>query len=81
MLKDLILKNRGRRRFYQEVSISPETLRGLVDLARLSASTGNMQPLKFLLSADSQKNALIFPHLGWAGYLKDWPGPSVWSES
>ena len=23
-----------------------------------------------------KKNALIFPCLSWAGYLKDWPGPS-----
>ncbi len=34
-----------------------------------------MQPLKYVLSCEPQKNALIFPHLAWAGYLKDWPGP------
>jgi len=75
MLKDLVLKNRSYRRFYQEVSIELETLRELVDLARLSASAMNLQPLKYVLSCESQKNALIFSHLGWAGYLKDWPGP------
>ncbi len=75
MLKDLILKNRSYRRFHQEVTIGLETLRELVDLARLSASALNLQPLKYVLSCDPQKNALIFPHLGWAGYLKDWPGP------
>ena len=76
MIKDLILKNRSYRRFYQEVAIDLEILRELVDLARLSASARNMQSLKYVLSCDPQKNALIFPHLGWAGYLKDWPGPS-----
>ncbi len=75
MIRDLILKNRSYRRFYQEVAIELETLRELVDLARLSASAANMQPLKYILSCAPQKNALIFPHLGWAGYLKDWPGP------
>jgi len=76
MIKDLILKNRSYRRFYQEVAIEPETLRELIDLARLSASSANKQPLKYILSCDPQTNALIFPLLSWAGYLKDWPGPS-----
>jgi nitroreductase len=76
MIRDLILKNRSYRRFYQDAAIDLQTLRELVDLARLSASGGNMQPLKYILSCDVAKNALIFPHLVWAGYLKDWPGPS-----
>ncbi len=76
MLKDLVLKNRSYRRFYQEVVVELKTLRELVDLARLSASALNLQPLKYVLSCEPQENALIFPHLGWAGYLKDWPGPA-----
>jgi nitroreductase len=75
MLKDLILKNRSYRRFYEEVPVEIETLRELVDLGRLSASSANLQPLKYILSCNPQKNALIFPNLAWAGYLKDWPGP------
>ena len=76
MMCDLILKNRSYRRFYQEVAIKPEMLKELVDLARLSASAMNLQPLKYCLSCEPEKNALIFQHLGWAAYLKDWPGPA-----
>ena len=75
MIRDLILRNRRYRRFYQEVDIKLETLRELVDLARLSASAANMQPLKYILSREPQRNSLIFPHLAWARYLKDWSGP------
>lgn len=75
MVKDLILKNRSCRRFHQEVAIEFETLRELVDLARLSPSAANLQPLKYILSVNEKKNALIFPYLAWAGYLKNWPGP------
>ena len=75
-LKELVRKNRSYRRFYQEVPIELETLKRLVDLARLSASGANYQPLKYILSCDPQKNALIFSQLAWAAYLKDWPGPS-----
>ncbi len=76
MIRDLIIKNRSYRRFYQDKEINIETLRELVELARLSASGANLQPLKYILSCDNQKNALIFSHLAWAGYLKDWQGPS-----
>ena len=75
MIRDLILSNRSYRRFYQEVDIKLETLRELVDLARLSGSARNAQPLKYILSCEPQRNSLIFPHLAWAGYLTGWSGP------
>jgi len=75
MLKDLVLRNRSYRRFHQDSPIPREALVELVDLARLSASGANMQPLKYILSSDAHTNALIFPTLAWAGYLKDWGGP------
>jgi nitroreductase len=75
MIKDLIRKNRSCRRFYQDHAVTTETLKELVDLARLSASAANLQPLKYILCSTPDKNALIFSCLGWAAYLKDWPGP------
>ncbi len=76
MIRDLIFKNRSYRRFEEEVAVDLATLKRLVDLARLSASASNLQPLKYVLSHDRKKNALIFQHLAWAGYIQDWPGPS-----
>ena len=75
MLKDLVSKNRSYRRFDQGTAVDRDSLRQLVDLARLSASASNKQPLKFYLACDPATNALIFPSLAWAGYLKDWAGP------
>ncbi|MDA8216123.1 MAG: nitroreductase family protein, partial [Dehalococcoidales bacterium] len=76
MLRDLIVKNRSYRHFQQEVPIPNETLRELVDLARQSASGANRQPLKYVLSSDPQRNALIFAQITtWATYLRDWAGP------
>jgi nitroreductase len=76
MLRELIVKNRSVRRFEQNEPVREQTLRELVDLARLSASGANLQPLKYILSCSKEKNALIFPNLTWAGYLKDWDAPS-----
>lgn len=75
MLKNLILKNRSYRRFDQAVPISCQQLREWLDLARLSASAANLQPLRFVLSANQVRNARIFPCLRWAGYLRNWGGP------
>ncbi len=75
MLRDLILANRSYRRFHQEEPIAEAVLLQLVDLARLSASAGNLQPLKYILSTSPATNARIFPCLRWAAYLKEWAGP------
>lgn len=75
MLKDLILKTRSYRRFYQEHEITTAVLRSLVDLARISASARNAQPLKYFLSNTPETNRIIFSKLTWAGFLTDWPGP------
>jgi nitroreductase len=75
MIEDLVRKTRSTRRFFQDHRIPKETLRSLVELARLSASAANRQPLKYILAYEKEKNAIIFPKLAWAAYLKDWAGP------
>ena len=75
-LRDLVLKTRSYRRFDGEATIELETLKELVDLARLSASGSNIQPLKYILSVNPATNARIFPLTRWAGYLQDWSGPA-----
>ena len=67
MLKDLIMKNRSKRKYYQSTPISQDTLVELVELARLSASEGNRQPLKYYLSNEPKKNTTIFHNIGIAG--------------
>ncbi len=76
MIRDLIISNRSCRRFEEGFAIERRTLEELVDLARLSASAANLQPLKYILSCEPEKNARIFRHLAWAAYLKDWGGPA-----
>ena len=73
--KTLVVKTRTVRRFYQAHRVKRADLLDLVNLARLSASGGNLQPLKYILSCDPKRNAMIFPCLAWAGYLKTWGGP------
>lgn len=75
MVKDLVMKNRTYRRFYQEVKIDYSVLEELIDLARLSSSGANLQPLKYIIANEPEKNELIFQRLKWAAYLTDWNGP------
>jgi len=76
-LKDLIASNRTCRRFYEDTPVSKETLRELIDLARLSSSGANLQSLKYITVTDTAERAKVFPCVNWAGYLTDWPGPAA----
>ncbi len=73
--RELILKNRSCRRFFESQTIERAALLDLIDLARLSPSGANLQPLKYIISNEPSINSQIFENLAWAGYLKDWPGP------
>jgi len=74
-LKDLFLKTRTCRRFDESHQIELSTLENLLELARLSSSGGNRQPLKYLLYNKPAQCEKIFPFLAWAGYFTEWPGP------
>ncbi len=75
-LKDLVYRTRSYRRFDESFQIDRNVLEDLVDLARMSASAANRQPLKYLLYNTPEECRRVFPSLAWAGYLKDWDGPA-----
>lgn len=74
--EELVFKTRSYRRFDEDYRISTDTLRKLVNLARLSPSAANRQPLKYLLCNERDKCDIVFSSLAWAGYLKEWGGPA-----
>lgn len=76
MLKDLVKGARSYRRFYGDKPVSKEQLIKLINLARLSPSGANKQPLKYMIINDNSTNSLVFDNIFWAGYLKDWAGPN-----
>ncbi len=74
-LQNLIEKTRTFRRFDSQYVVTPDTLASMVDLARLSASGANRQPLKYILVTDPAQREAVYPCLAWAGYLTTWEGP------
>ena len=75
MISQLVRRTRTVRRFEEKRKIDPARLRELIDLARLGGSARNAQVLKYMVITDDTLRQLLFPLLGWAGYLRDWPGP------
>ena len=77
MLRELAERARSYRRFDEGKPISPQMLTSLVELARLSPSASNKQPLKYILLHAPERNSVVFPCLAFARHLQDWPGPAV----
>lgn len=75
MIKDLVIKNRSYRRFFEDKEVSRETLCELVDIARLCPSGRNIQGLRYMIFNKKEENMKVFENLFWAGYLKEWNGP------
>lgn len=74
-LKDIVFKTRSYRRFDESHRIDYKTLEEFIELARLSASGANRQPLKYLIYNSPEDCARVFPSVVWAAYLKEWDGP------
>jgi nitroreductase len=75
MMSELVRRTRTVRRFQEGKAIAPATLQGLLDLARLGGSARNGQVLRYMVLTEASLCSQLFPLLGWAGYLRDWPGP------
>lgn len=75
MIRELIERNRSYRKFHEDAEVTQETLRSLVDLARLSGCGMNMQSLRYILVTDRVDREKVYPNIKWAAFLKDWGGP------
>ncbi len=74
-IKHLANTTRSYRRFCQIYPVTPELMTQWVDNARVSASAGNKQPLRYRIVTDKEQCAQIFETLTWAAALPDWDGP------
>lgn len=75
MLKDLVYSCRTYRRFYEDVKMTEDELKELVDLARMTAFSANNQNLKYAVYHTQEDADKIYPNLIWAAALKEWDGP------
>jgi nitroreductase len=65
---EAVRKRRSVRRFKQD-AIPLETLRKLVDAARVAPSAANLQPLRYIIVTNPDLRRELFPALRWAGYI------------
>ena len=72
---ELVKTSRSYRRFYEDVNISYDFLKSLVELSRYCPSAANAQALKFKIVSDVKERDLLFKSLHWAAALPDWDGP------
>ena len=76
MLSHLIKLNRSYRRFDATHSVKREELIELLELARLSPSAMNRQPIRYRLISEPEECDFVFSNSRWGSYLKDWSGPT-----
>ena len=67
--EELVRRNRSYRGYDESRKVTREELLRMVDCARLSASSVNMQPLKYYLACDEETVGRIQPLTGWAKNL------------
>lgn len=80
MLKDLVLKNRSYRGYDPSVRLTREDLVDLVELARFTGSSVNVQPLKYYIAWKQEEVAQIQALTMWAGALKEMKLPHPGKE-
>lgn len=67
----LVRKNRSYRGYDESRKVSRDELLRMTDCARLSASSVNMQPLKYYLACDAETVGKIQPLTRWARNLPE----------
>ncbi|MDD2403902.1 MAG: nitroreductase family protein [Victivallaceae bacterium] len=68
-LKDALTGRRSIRRFKQK-DVSESEITDIIDMARLSASAGNAQPLRYVVVRSNSLVKSVFDNVAWAAYIK-----------
>ena len=71
-LKKLIQEARTTRRFKKDIEIKLKDLREILDLARITSSAKNMQPIKYILVTNKEAVNQLAQNTTWASTIKDW---------
>lgn len=68
---ELVKKTRSFRRFDESKRVDISQLRYMVEVARITASARNYQPLKYITITNPELCDAMFPATGWARSLPD----------
>lgn len=71
MFRDLVIRNRTCRGFDESRRISREELLEWVDLTRFTASSANLQPLKYAVVWEEDRVEELLEYTKWAGALPE----------
>lgn len=66
-----IVKKRRTARVFSQTPVDESLLENIIDLVRLSPSGANLQPLKYAIITDEKVRESMFPHIKYAGYIKE----------
>ena len=72
---ELAEKTRSYRIFKEEKQVTSEQVRDMIAVAGMAPCASNLQRLRFSIITDEKEKNLLFPGIGWAGYITEWEGP------
>ena len=75
VIREIVRLNRSRREYTPGVKIPHEKLLEWIDNARLTPSTVNIQPLKYIIVEKDDEVDFIRSHVHFAGKLPNYSGP------
>ncbi len=71
-LKSLVQSSRTTRRFKKDAKVTNEDLKELLEVARLTSSAKNMQPIKYILVTKKEEVLQLAQTAAWAAHFKEW---------
>jgi hypothetical protein len=70
--KDLVKNTRTTRRFKKDIKIEPKELEEVIDIARVTSSAMNKQPLKYIFVTKEELVKSLASTCKWASHLTQW---------
>ena len=81
MFKDLVIANRSVRGFDPAQKVKKEELIEMADCARLSASSANIQPLKYYIACDDESVGILRNNVKYGKMHPEWGLPLPGTEA